>query len=741
MKNPFWAKSYPQKETIKQHTEGLLSEYDTLKKLYPEIKYLNWEILKIACTYHDLGKMNTKFQNRLGAKLSDQFPSIKEIHHGYLSPAFLPKEKLKSKFNEDELRILYQSIYYHHSRDKIDNSEELKVIIKGELLKYRDEFEFDRIDKTEKLYSSYVKYTTDRRIPDCEDTPETFYQYVITKGLLNKIDYAASAHIEVEIKNEDLEEKTLNFLNGKYNGPNELQTYMLNNQDKNNIIIASTGIGKTEASLLWIGNNKGIFTLPLKVSINSIYDRVISKIGFKNCALLHSETYSEYLKRNNNELDIDYYEKTKQMSMPLTICTLDQIIDFIFKYEGFEIKLATLAYSKLIIDEIQMYSPELLGYLIVSLKYITSVGGKFTIVTATMPEIIVDLLKEEGISFSEPKVFLKKNKLRHRMKVLEEDINIDEIIKNYKDKKVLVIVNTVKKAQEIYDALIEKLSNEVSINLFHARFIRRDRDKKESKIIEMGQNENVSKGIWVTTQIVEASLDIDFDVLYTELSDVSGLFQRMGRIYRNREKGLENGVYNVFVYVGGENRTSGVGTNETSIIDYQIFDLSKKVILNYDNKEITEEEKIKIVKEVYSKEKLLNTDYYNKIKDTIKDASDIIAFTYESQEINLRKISNELVMPLNIYNENFQVILDNLDIIKNSKNRKEKEMAKEFIKQFILGIPPYEYLYAKKIDRIIKEIEIDKHTIVKVLDYDYNFNSGLISPKKSNKYNIENRFY
>ena len=144
--------------------------------------------------------------------------------------------------------------------------------------------------------------------------------------------------------------------------------------------ISSTGIGKTEAALIWIGNNKGFFTLPLRVSINAIYDRVIDdkKIGFKDTALLHSETFREYLKRSNEEqiIDMGYYEKTKQLSIPLTICTLDQLIDFIFKYEGYELKLASLSYSKLVIDEIQMYSPDMLGYLIVALKYISEEIGR-----------------------------------------------------------------------------------------------------------------------------------------------------------------------------------------------------------------------------------------------------------------------------------------------------------------------------------------------------------------------------
>ena len=49
---------------------------------------------------------------------------------------------------------------------------------------------------------------------------------------------------------------------------------MKENKDNNIVAVAQTGMGKTEAGLLWIGNNKGFFTLPLKVAINAIYDRI-----------------------------------------------------------------------------------------------------------------------------------------------------------------------------------------------------------------------------------------------------------------------------------------------------------------------------------------------------------------------------------------------------------------------------------------------------------------------------------
>ncbi|SHH83030.1 CRISPR-associated helicase, Cas3 family [Caloranaerobacter azorensis DSM 13643] len=745
MNNLFLAKT-KDRESIVEHTKELLFQFNRLKSIYPNIKYLDWEILRIACIYHDLGKMNTKFQNKLYKKmgldeLKDDLPEIEEIPHGYLSPAFLPKKKLQKKYSEDELRVLYQSIYYHHNRPKLENSDVIKRIVKEDLEKWRDLFEFDEIDKTEKLYQSYSRYVNKyRRIIYGEDENEIYYKYILTKGLLNKLDYSASAHIPVEEPNRDLFQKTLKSIEDSGYKLNELQQYMIKNQDKNNVIIASTGIGKTEAALFWIGNNKGFFTLPLRVSINAIYDRVKDKIGFEHVALLHSDTYSEYLKRND-DLDIDYYEKTKQFSMPLTICTLDQLIDFIFKYEGFELKLATLAYSKLVIDEIQMYSPDMIGYLIVALKYITEAGGRFSIVTATLPQIILDFMKEEEIEFNGPVTYCKKEKgkvqIRHKIEVIEEDININHVVENWKDKKVLIIVNTVKKAQEIYDELIknDRLSG-ANINLLHSRFIKKHRALKEREILKIGDKDNKESGIWVTTQVVEASLDIDFDVLYTELSDISGLFQRMGRVYRSRT--LKDDVTNVYVYTGKDKYTSGVGNSDKSIIDPKIFQLSKEAIKELSGQKLDEELKMKIVQRVYSREKLEEAEYYKKIRDTINKIKNIREFEIEKADVKLRNILNVSVVPMCVYYKDIDFIKECENIIKTSKDKKERELAKNDIKDFIVDIPLYMFEEARRNGRIVDYIELGKFNRIPVIDYNYSFEIGL--KKDLNEFDIERQF-
>ena len=256
-KNKFLAKSMDknsQEETIQEHTDKLLKEFEALNALYPNLHNLNWDILKIACIYHDLGKMNTKMQIKLGSKLKDEL-DIEEIPHGYLSPAFLPQKYLKSIFTKEDLKILYQSIYYHHTRPQLECNDDLIRTIEEDLSKYIKDFKYDKLLPFEKLYTSYRRYVPlHERISTSEK--EVFYQYIMTKGLLNRIDYSASAGIPVEMKNYNLHEKTMQSIIGKGFALNDLQKYMLENQNENNVIIASTGIGKTEGALLWIVNNK-----------------------------------------------------------------------------------------------------------------------------------------------------------------------------------------------------------------------------------------------------------------------------------------------------------------------------------------------------------------------------------------------------------------------------------------------------------------------------------------------------
>nr|WP_207755111.1 CRISPR-associated helicase Cas3' [Alkaliphilus hydrothermalis] len=727
------AKSNP-KEDIIQHTDQLIENYNELKSLYPNLE-INWGILHLACLYHDLGKMSRKFQDKITKRKIWE----DEIPHGILSLAFINEKKLKEEgFSHDDIKIIANSIAYHHERELSYDKETLEKEIQA-LKEEASGFVYDKVNDLEvrKLRGKY--FLKNKRIHQLHNGEEMFFDYIKIKGLLNRLDYAASGGIIVERENKFLLNSMEELMTDwqQNNNPdsdwNDLQKHMIDHRNDNVVAIAETGMGKTEAGLLWIGDHKGFFTLPLKTALNAMYERVAGKIVKEDIdnrvGLLHSDTYSEYLSKNlqDDEIDIDeYYNKTRQLSLPITVCTLDQIFDFVYRYKGFEPKLATLAYSKVVIDEVQMYSADLLSYLILGLYYITKVGGKFAILTATLPSIVLDLLKEEGIEFVPPKTFTNKERIRHCVRRIPSKIDTQKIVDKYKKNKVLVICNTVNEAQRVYKELRD--IHEVDrVNLFHSRFIKKDRKGKEDKILFIGDKKNTEEyGIWVTTQVVEASLDIDFDILFTELSDLNGLFQRLGRCYRGRE--FKEQGYNCFVFDGGENKCSGVGY----VIDQKIYQLSKDALRNIEGP-LNEETKMQLVSELYTKENLKDTEYYKEIKknlDYVKSFEDHELCKSKVKEM-FRNIQSKTVIPKEVYENNqeeiqkyINTLLEEYPTTAKDQERKEirgrKIVARNNLMNFTVSIRS-EQVWGN----IIKELIISKYESIPIFECKYTEELGV----------------
>nr|WP_300006006.1 CRISPR-associated helicase Cas3' [Tissierella sp.] len=690
----YLAKSNP-KETIQEHTDNLLRNYEQFKTIYPDID-INWELLYLACIYHDIGKMNKDFQDKIkGKKIKDEVP------HAFLSAGLIPKKEIISKFGKDGMKILTNSIIFHHERKFKVNRDTNYELINEKIRDLEEEFLKFEYDKVKELRTIKfpISYYSDDRITD-KDGKDVFYEYIKIKGMLNRIDHASSGYEMVEYPNDFLEGNLNNLLDfWKEKDPNsawnDLQNYMIDNRDQNIIAIAQTGAGKTEAALLWIGNSKGFFTLPLKVAINAIYDRIRDDIVKEDIeervGMLHSDSFSEYIKRSDEEGLSRYFDRTRLLSLPLTITTLDQLFDFVYKYRGFELKLATLSYSKIVIDEIQMYSSDLVAYLIYGLKLITEIGGKFSIVTATFPPVFKTLLEREKIKFISPEPFIESdNKIRHSLKIIDNLITPEFIIeKAITRNKILVICNTVKTAQDLYKDLKDSFEVE-NLNLIHSYFTKEDRQIKEEEIIRIGHKDCRDKGIWIGTQILEASLDIDFDILITELSDVNGLFQRLGRCYRKRY--LRQNEYNAYVFTGGEERIRGIGF----VVDKDIFKISKEIIKDIDGP-LSESKKIEIINKTYTMEKLKDTEYFKDIEGTIEYLKSI--YVNEKNKADVRKmfrnINNISIIPKNIFNKNINKINNSINILEFNKDvrysREEKVMARTEIDKYKISIPYYSF--------------------------------------------------
>lgn len=716
-------------ESIKQHTKKLLDNMDIIKNEYGdkiiENKGLDsdrfWSILRLACLYHDIGKVYTPFQNIILKKLN--LPTIptdfnySNIKHEQLSPAFIPIDKMD--FNKSEKKILFQSIYYHHERNGLEVSKELvDEIIKKDILPHLENIKVETGVDICELNSDYLKYVSS--IKRITDESELYIEYCLVKGLLHRLDHASSANLKVEnIDDENIKIMIEDFMKSKNFKINDLQNFASDNVQNNLLVIGSTGIGKTEAALLWSNNDKTFFTLPIRISINAIYDR-IRKIGYKNVGLLHS-TARDYLDENEEfENQFETYEQSKNLCLKITPCTIDQIFPFVFKYKGYEKIYATMAYSKIVIDEIQAYSPEIVAIILKGLQMINNIGGKFMIMTATLPRIYKDELKKMGINFKYNQ-FLKNEK-RHKIKIYDDEIinNCNEIIQKSLNSKVLIIVNTINKAIEVYKKI--KNNGGENVNLLHSRFILQDRNLKENEIKEFSSNKK-NTGIWITTQIVEASLDIDFDYLYTEMSTLDSLFQRLGRCYRNRS--YDKKEENVFVFT---KNVSGI----KYVYDEDIFNISINLLKKYDGEILNEKDKVDLVDKLYSEETLYETNFYKNFKNGMRVLNNIVDHENSKTDAQklLRNIENLEVIPKIIYDEN----LDLFRKYNEEKDWNNKNILKAKINKITTNISKSQ---ARRLNGYITKNPYIENSFI--IDLKYDSEVGLVL-EKNNEYDMDEKF-
>ena len=348
------------------------------------------------------------------------------------------------------------------------------------------------------------------------------------------------------------------------------------------------------------------------------------------------------------------------------------------------------------------------------------IGGSFVIMTATLPQIYRNELEKLGIEFKFNK-FIKPT-LRHKIKLEDKDIleDIEIIKKQSKTYKVLIIVNTVEKAIDLYSSLIvENLNN---VNLLHSRFIYNDRSKKEEQIKNFSKNRDES-GIWITTQIVEASLDIDFDYLYTEMSTLDSLFQRLGRCYRNREYKEQD--ENIHIYI---KNISGI----KYIYDEEINKKSIELLNEYNGKMLEESVKVDLVDKLYSEEMLDGTNFLKKFRNGMIILNNIIDYQIGKKEAQnlLRNIDSIRVIPKIIYEKN-------LELFENySKELDFKKRHKLKRRIYNLTISISQTQQRKLFDRLTNNPYLNE---ILIADLKYDENIGLIL-NKDEEYDKDEKF-
>ena len=735
-----FAKSYPitSPQTLWEHTQDVMANARELKNNYPSLGFLDdneeyfWDALDLVCKTHDLGKIATPFQYKICKAISTQceknniklpLPDINqlktdsskipEIPHNILSPAFVLGSI--QKFPEDIQNCIFQAIAYHHNRgrDLVNPTSwgKVKQAIADDLRPSAQ-----KLSELEDYFSSDLligdKYMTKLR-------PEIISHkdfYMMLKGFLHRADYCASANVPVLETAPNYSKPNMKKYISNFANPWQLDA-LSNNLDENIIMLAGTGMGKTEFALYWAAGKKMFYTLPIRTSVNAIYERIKTSFGLdgQQVGLLHSNA-EEYLissiKNNGPEEDginqlLSTIDTMRNLSMQVAVSTADQIFSSVYHYPGYERIYSTMVYSRIIIDELQAYDPGIIAAILHGLVDFSRLGAKFCIITATLPEFCISYLDERIGKIAKPPKQYRKIP-RHLIKLVDgkiDEMSAIDIIKRHatdKDKKILIIANTVKSAIGLKKLLD---GENIESDLLHSRFTYEDRMKKERDGILAAKN-----GIWITTQVVEASVDIDFDVLITEISTMDSQIQRWGRIWRNRDNTqYTKNTPNIYIL----KHPSDGG----KIYHKDMVSKTLNVLASVEGKTLSDNDAFTMFNEVFSNKALEDTDYLDSFEKSVMMIEDL-NFTADSRadaQRLFRDVPNISVIPKPVYDE-YKTSIDQSISDLHQGNKIQRKKALTEIKN---KTAPIHKKYAPRLDMI------DAQYCITVADLRYSFDYGV----------------
>jgi CRISPR-associated helicase Cas3/CRISPR-associated endonuclease Cas3-HD len=483
---------------------------------------------------------------------------------------------------------------------------------------------------------------------------------------------------------------------------------ILKNSDKINMLTikAPTGSGKTKVFLDLVDkiktqNTERIFYFSplLALSddfINKLKNEHIVNEKDKTKILIYNHLYKQMLSDRDLEEESQKQESQKQIfnfeqeifNKEMVITTTERLLLTLFSnYYKDKIKFLSIKNSILIIDEIQELPFEILQPTLWVLREISNrMGAKIIFVSATIP----DPLKEETKVIEPDKnyidIYLKMNK---KEIIIEEGRTPDANSINRKE-KTLIMFNTRREARNF--------AEQINPDYYLSRGIRY-KDRKE--IIK--RISNAKEGITVSTQVLEAGVDLSFDVIYRELAPLDSIIQVMGRL--NRELMYDSPKLIIF------------NAKEKSVRPYSDLEISitKKILDSFGKRNILSNDLIIGIDKYYNEYFYRNAEIRSK-NESLDYYIKSLSFDAINERIN-KVLSSEKEISVLIPDENnlVQVLTD----LKNNKKIDSNQIAEMTADMSFGVIESYRDLFDEELYERGIYVPKDKNSLQLLYDRKY----------------------
>ncbi|MDI6604038.1 MAG: CRISPR-associated helicase Cas3' [Thermoanaerobacteraceae bacterium] len=610
-------------------------------------------VTSIISLCHDLGKSTSYFQTYLDAKANDKkkFKGMKETHHSLISAVicyFIVKNEVEKYNLEDDERMLIPFISYivikkHHGNlDDIMNEAAIEDEDIETMKKQLESIDMNRFkilnenlnsmglnaDLNKENVYTYITHIKEelrylrrilRKIDKRKDISKYIYINYVFSLLIDsdKSEVVVGDNVErreINLPGDivDNYKKELSYKENKMNILRENAYKEVNDKIDTGKKILSinlpTGLGKTFTTIS--------YALKLREKIlkeSGIKYRIIYSLPFLSIIEQNAQEFEKILKANGINLDSDTLLKHHHLSdvkyrkdntefetdqakimiegwnSEIIVTTFIQFFHTILSNRNKSLrKFHRIANSIIILDEIQSIPFHYWLLMKEILKAVTNELNSYVIfVTATQPLIFKE---DEIYSLVEKQKYFKEMDRVKIYPVLKNDMTLTELSCKFDlddGRSYLFILNTIKSAQQFYDMIKERVPNEEIIYM-STHVLPFERLKRIEKKIKDGKGR-----IAVTTQLVEAGVDIDFDVVVRDLAPLDSINQSAGRCNRNweNEGEVKGEVYVVSLIDENCKRYS------SHIYDKVLLNITKDILSKYDF--IEENEFLNIVEKYY----------------------------------------------------------------------------------------------------------------------------------------------